>query len=173
MYPLSSLFSQPSQQKREISSNIFIDFLFCSELRCMWHRLLCHSLVPSERYSANLTSRSPLLEERRGRALFDNLSFVVTIIFSNSYHHASKDDSIFWKYFLCDELFILWSSSVVSLTSASWNLLSFSTPLNLPLFISFCSLFTFFCLDAKESNKEKIKKEKIYSTFLSFALIEL
>jgi len=35
------------------------------------------------------------------------------------------------------------------------------------------SLFTFFCLDAKESNKEKIKKEKIYSNFLSFALIEL
>ena len=33
------------------------------------------------------------------------------------------------------------------------------------------SLFTFFCLDTKESNKEKIKKEKIYSTFLSFALI--
>jgi len=45
------------------------------------HRLLCHSLVPSERYSANLTSRSPLLEERRGRALFDNLSFVVTYQF--------------------------------------------------------------------------------------------
>jgi len=42
------------------------------------HHLLCHSLVRSERYSANLTSRSPLLEERRGRALFDNLSFVVT-----------------------------------------------------------------------------------------------
>jgi len=28
-------------------------------------------------------------------------------------------------------------------------------------------------IDAKESNKEKIKKEKIYDTFLSFALIEL
>jgi hypothetical protein len=24
-----------------------------------------------------------------------------------------------------------------------------------------CSLFTFFCLDAKESNKEKIKKENL------------
>jgi len=35
------------------------------------------------------------------------------------------------------------------------------------------SLFAFFCLDTKESNKEKIKKEKIYSTFLSFAMIEL
>ena|GEM_PF-5777198 len=44
------------------------------------------------------------------------------------------------------------------------------------------SLFTFFCLDTKESNKEKIKKENlpdcviqagIYSTFLSFALILL
>jgi len=58
-----------------------MDFIFCSELRCMWHRLLCHSLVPSERYSANLTSRSPLLEERSGRALFDNLSFVVTYQF--------------------------------------------------------------------------------------------
>jgi len=31
----------------------------------------------------------------------------------------------------------------------------------------------FFCLDTKESNKEKIKKEKIYNTFLSFALIKL
>jgi len=27
-------------------------------------------------------------------------------------------------------------------------------------FIYFCLLFTFFCLDTKESNKEKIKKEK-------------
>jgi hypothetical protein len=43
-------------------------------------------------------------------------------------------------------------------------------------------LFTFFCLDTKESNKEKIKKENlpdcaiqagIYNTFLSYALIEL
>jgi len=41
----------------------------------------------------------------------------------------------------------------------------------LSLLIFSCSLFTFFCLDTKESNKEKIKKEKIYSTFLSFALI--
>jgi hypothetical protein len=41
---------------------------------------------------------------------------------------------------------------------------------------SFCfakSLFTFFCLDTKESNKEKIKKQSISSTIVSFALIEL